>query len=200
MSCKKIKAKFIEYLTSELPDDLIQSIENHSKFCSICQKELEGLKKTLHLLDQLPQIELPSEEQEKFLSEVRRKIKHQTVVKPVRYQWGWLLPRLIPTAVAASILIFFVTMRLRSSETKPSKSISYIFTSPALSLSGEFVLNYFDTNDDSTALDNALTGLGSNVVNELEDYLIGQEEVGDLITILTDKEKTQLVKQIEEML
>ena len=200
MDCKKIQTKFLEYLTGELPDNLIQSIESHIKTCSICQKELEGLRKTLHLFDQLPQIELQPEQQEKFMSEVRRKIKLQTVVKPVRYRWSWLLPRLAPAIAAASILIFFVTMRLRSSETQQLKSISYIFTSPSLSLSGEFVLNYFEANDDSTALNNALAGLGSNVVDEMEDYLIGQEKVGDLITILTNDEKTQLAQKIKEML
>jgi uncharacterized membrane protein YgcG len=200
MNCKEIQLKLLEYWVGELPDNLNRSIENHMKTCPICQKELEGLKKTMDLFSQLPEIELEPEQQGKFLSEVRNKIRHtQTRPLPQRRMW-WLLPRLVPALAAASILIFFVTMKLKSSDVKQTNLVSKIFTSPSLSLSGEFVLNYFGTNGNGAALNEVLTGFDSTAVDKIEDYLINQTEISDLVKSLTDEEKSQLVQKIEKML
>ena len=200
MNCKKIQSKLLEYSAKELPGELDRAFDTHIKTCSVCQKELEGLKRTMNLFDQLPQIDLQPEQQQQFLSEVRQKIRSLPKVKPVRYRWKWLLPRLIPAAVAASILIFFVTMRLKSSDNKYAEMASNIFTSPSLSLSGEFVSNYFKTNSNETALKEELSQLSPNAVDEIENYLTNQLEVNDLVEDMTEGQKTQLEKKIKEML
>jgi hypothetical protein len=200
MNCKKVQTKLLEYLNNELPDKINQLLENHIKSCPDCQKELEGLKKTMNLFDQLPQVELEPEQQDKFLYEVRQKIRQQTQVRPVRYRWKWLLPRLVPALAAASILVVFVVMRLKSSDKKYAEMAANIFTSPSLSISGEFVYDYFKTNGNGNALNEELSQLSSNVIDEIESYLANQLEVSDMVEDMTDDEKTRLVKKIEEML
>ncbi len=200
MNCKKIQTKLLVYLNNELPDKINQLFENHIKTCPDCQKELEMLKKTMNLFDQLPQVELEPEQQEKFLFEVRQKIRQQIKVKPARYRWKWLLPRLVPALAAASILIVFVVMRLKSSDKNYAEIAVNIFTSPSLSMSGDFVSDYFKTNGNGTALSEELNQLSTNVINEIESYLTNQLEVSDMVEDMTDDEKNQLVKQIEEML
>ncbi len=200
MNCKKVQTKLLEYLNNELPDKINQLLENHIKKCPDCRKELEELRKTTDLFNQLPQIELQPEQQEKFLFEVRQKIRQQIKVKPVRYRWKWLLPRLAPALAAASIIFIFVVMRISSSDKKYAEMAANIFSSPSLSISGEFVYDYFKTNGNGTALNEELNQLSTNVIDEIESYLTNQLEVSDMVDDMTDDEKTQLVKQIEEML
>ena len=200
MNCKKVKVKLLEYLVNDLSDEFSQAITTHIKSCPDCQKELEELKKTFHVFDQLPNTELLPEQQQQFLSEVRQKIRRQIQVKPARYRWKWLLPRLIPAAVAASILIFFVMMRMETSDKNSLKQASKIFTSPSLSFSGEFVNDYFKTNSNETALNEELSQFNSNVIEGVESYLSNQLDVNDLVEDMTNEEKTLLVKQIEAIL
>lgn len=200
MNCKKVQTKLLEYLNNELPDKINQLLENHIKTCPDCQKELEGLKKTMNLFDQFPQVELEPEQQEKFLFEVRQKIRKQTQVKPLRYQWKWILPRFVPALAAASILVVFVVMRLKSSDKKYAEMAANIFTSPSLSISGDFVYDYFKTNGNGVILNEELDQFSTNVIDEIESYLTNQLEVSDIVEDMTDDEKNQLVKKIEEML
>ncbi|MFB0509622.1 MAG: hypothetical protein ACETVX_03935, partial [bacterium] len=60
--------------------------------------------------------------------------------------------------------------------------------------------NYFEGNDNGTALNSALASLGQNFIDEIEDYLINQQDIEDLVDGLTDNEKTELVQKIEQML
>lgn len=199
MDCKKIQAKLLEYLTGELSEAQHRSIALHLKDCPQCQKEFEELKRTVNLFDQLPNIELSFEQQHQFLLEVRSKLRRQAQTKPYPFWRIWLLPRLVPALAAASILIFLIT-QLKPSDSKSMKLASEIFTSPNFSLSGEFVLNYFEGNSNGTALNSALASLGQNFIDEIEDYLINQQDIEDLVDGLTENEKTELVQKIEQML
>lgn len=197
MNCKKIQRKLLEYLKGELSGNLLESFESHLKNCPICQKELAELKKTLTLLDQLPIVELKPEQEAKFLTEIHQKIQRQARLRPVPFQWRWLLPRLIPALVAASILIFFVLMKFKASDEKYTELAANIFTVPSQSLSGEFVHDYFKINGNEIK---ELSQFDSNLIDKVESYLNDRLEMPDLVEGLTKDEKNEFVKKISEML
>jgi hypothetical protein len=192
MNCAKIQAKLLEYLTGELKGNLIRSMEDHLKTCPACQKELMGLKKTFWLFNQLPSVELPPEQAEKFLLEVRQKIRPQIRPKRIalRHQWNWLLPRLVPALTVGLILIFFGLWKLKPTDKKYAELATDVFTSPYRSLSSEFIYDYFVTNGT----------LDLDLLSNIENYLNSQQEIPDLVEDLNNDERTELVQKIKEML
>ncbi len=198
MNCQRLKTILAEYLLDELSDKLKRSVENHLLTCSACQKELAELKKTLALFEPLPENKLTPEQQTRFLTEIHQKIRRQVQLRPKRYPARWLLPRLVPTLAIATILVWLVTLRIRSKEDNYTKIATEIFAMPTLSLSGEFVVDYLKAN--STMDKGDFSQISSVLTKEIEDYLDSRLELPDLVEGLTQEEKAELVRVINTML
>ncbi|HEX7319511.1 MAG TPA: anti-sigma factor, partial [bacterium] len=88
------------YLDGELDGKNKALVEDHLKSCSSCQQFLEALKKQDSLV-RSREIEEPSRE---FVFSLNRRVMDQVMKKP-RFSFWRYMPVLVPTAVAALVLV-----------------------------------------------------------------------------------------------
>jgi len=57
--CRRVRDKLSEYIDDRLGIDERDSAESHLESCDACSQELEALRMTVHLLNQVPVVPVP---------------------------------------------------------------------------------------------------------------------------------------------
>jgi anti-sigma factor RsiW len=71
-SCREMFARLSEYLDGELDPEICSGIEDHMGDCPPCQAFLESLRRTVNLVRDLPDQELPEELARDFIETYRK--------------------------------------------------------------------------------------------------------------------------------
>lgn len=108
MECKRIKELLSPYLDKELTGKETALVEEHLRRCSRCPGELERLKRTVHLVSSLEEVEPPKD----FLSEIHRKMRVESRLKRFLNKVFFPLPIKLPLEALAAVLIAAVIISL----------------------------------------------------------------------------------------
>lgn len=103
--CDKFPAMFNEFIDNELAPESCQDLQQHLEQCPACKKELNLLKLTCHVVQNLPNPSAPPD----FLAKLRNRIDAEVVVKPGLWKSAtrWLMTH--PAMLAASFTVIFVS-------------------------------------------------------------------------------------------
>jgi hypothetical protein len=72
MSCADIKKQLTDYIDGSLSNDTETLLKDHISSCSLCRKDLEDLKKTISLVNNLKEVEPPSWYAQKIMSQIKQ--------------------------------------------------------------------------------------------------------------------------------
>lgn len=108
MECKRIQELLSPYLDKNLTEKEIALVEEHLRACPRCPQELERLKRTVHLVSSLEEVEPP----ESFLSEIHRKLKAKSRRRRFFDKLFFPLPVKLPLEALAAVLIAVVIVSL----------------------------------------------------------------------------------------
>ena len=103
--CQNYHAMLSEFIDNELAPELCAELQKHIEQCVLCKKELNLLKLTSHVVQNMQNPAAPPE----FLSKLRQKIDAEVVVQPGlwRNATKWLMTH--PSLLAASFTVIFVS-------------------------------------------------------------------------------------------
>lgn len=83
--CRRVRDKLSEYIDDRLGIDERDSVESHLESCDACSKELETLRMTVRLLNQVPMVPVPRSFAIREMEADRKKV-------PEPRGWGGLRP------------------------------------------------------------------------------------------------------------
>ena len=133
MNCQKIKKLLNSYIDKTLNVDTAKQVDEHLKFCPICNKEYQSLKEIIASLNSLSGQPVPAD----FTQSIMAKISQ----KEIQIQSSWMdqlkrrvsIPRpsfrLIGAAAAVAVFIFFAfTFIFNTPDTSPICSAEVRFS------------------------------------------------------------------------
>ena len=175
--------ELIDLLEGELDPAKAAEIEAHLTECRSCRSCLESLQRTFSALarDTVPQP--PPGYWEYFESRVRQRTKSQR---------RRLILTLAPGLTAVVVAFFLVWWVARTPQDLPS-SMDLILADMS---TGEIV----ESVTDSPALDDMFIQAAAQDLLSLEQYLDQTEGVDDLLRLLSDREKEELVLRLNRLM
>ncbi len=101
MECERIEKLLSPYLDKNLTGKEISLVEDHLKTCSHCPRELERLKRTIHLVSSLEEVAPPKN----FLGAIHRRLKAESGLRRFLDKLFFPLPVKLPLEALAAVLI-----------------------------------------------------------------------------------------------
>lgn len=112
MNCDEVQSKLSEYFENLLDPDITVSITGHLSACAHCRTEADDLKRTIHLVKALPEMEPPAAFATRVMAHAR-----ETATQPSVWQRLFLPFRIkLPIHAAAVILVSILATYLYHKE------------------------------------------------------------------------------------
>lgn len=124
-TCKEIKNILIEYYYNEIDLSLKEEVKLHLKTCDKCNKEYEGIKKTIEEVSQIKKPVLPQGLKDKFYYEVKEKI-NKRILESYKI-WR------VPVIVSICLLVILIIVNYGKSNIDELDAVYMLSTSTEIS-------------------------------------------------------------------
>lgn len=112
MNCSKVLELFSDYLDGEPRDDVRAAVDSHLSGCESCRRELASLRKTIALLETLPQIKAPEALASHVHAHTIQKRAH-TMTRPAVRTRRWSIGLAAGLAAAVLLALLFYVLQNR---------------------------------------------------------------------------------------
>src|SRR5215831_4299592 len=119
MNCKDVRENLIELLAEGQADP---AVATHVKECSACAGELEGLRKTMALMDEW---EAP-EPSPYFLTRLQAHVREEQTKAPTNPVLAWLRRPVLAVSAAVALIAGGLTYRMivpKGPDTQPTQAV-----------------------------------------------------------------------------
>ncbi len=124
MECERIRERFSSFLEGESDPSEEREIRDHISSCLPCSRDLEQLRKTLHWLHDLDEVDVPGD----FLPETRKKMEIRKQVPHPGAKW-YVLPTSFKLSLQAAAMVavvflaVYVTRMTQQKEIPPGRDL-----------------------------------------------------------------------------
>jgi hypothetical protein len=109
MTCKGINNLLSAYLDGLLPREEKMRVEEHLKSCSLCSQDFAGLKKTVDLLQNLPEVEPPPFFEQRIMAAIREEGKQKDgILRKFFFPLHIKIPLQALTTILITVFAFYV--------------------------------------------------------------------------------------------
>jgi hypothetical protein len=190
MKCRKIESLLVERLDRRLDAGLESLVQEHLNGCARCRDRLSEFRTTVALLAEDPVPPMPLSE-ERFLQEVKRRIRQRPARAGARFKRILAFPRLAPVLAAAAVLLLaFGVFRQLNRVRRPSVDLQGVLPASAEAYFPDPLAVDASSNVTMTSADLA-------ALDTIEAEVAQNTDVDDLIEDLTPAEQARLIRTLE---
>jgi len=190
MNCRKIEPLLIEHLDRRLDAGDESRVQEHLNGCARCRTRLQEFRTTIALLAEDPVPPMPVSE-ERFLQEVKRRIRQRPAGVGARFKRALTFPRLAPVLAAAAVLLLAVgVFRQLNRARRPPVDWQAV-------LSGQQETYFPDPLSVDASSSVSITADDLAALDTIEHEVAQNTDIDDLIEDLTPTEQARLIRTLE---